>query len=963
MAQLARQLYFEAVKVGDELPPLVKPPIDRIQMARFAGASGDFNPLHVDEHVAKNAGFPSVHVPAMLGMGFVGELLVDWLRGARIRRFSARFPKLVWPGDVLTCRGRVAERRFEEGGSYAIDLELWAENQRGELVLKGSASAQLYYSGEDDARQRAGGNPLIVTPEEEAARLAKLSRAQPPKRPEVRPPPPPPAPEPPAPLPAASAPSRPVPGRARPVLAAADPAPMVRDVQPVREGAATGYSPRTRPEAGTGARPRAPTTRRPPDPAQTAPARERSTGAAGGAALPPAHFPRGRAPPLLQAGGGHVEAHRARQPPADRLEAHRPEAPLRAPTIATEGQGSPPHGSGLGAGPSGPAARGPARHPSGGRLLDRTHRLSRPGGRRLLAVNARAALFALSLLLAAPAARGEVEPPRDAAASHPGEAYAAALASADAAYAERLDLARLKAAIAGFEEAAALRPDEPAPLVRLARAHAFRAELAPAEAREAWGAAGRAAEGALRLLAPSFEEALRRGEAPGEAAKAVGVNGAEPLYLLGEAGMGLARQRGMAAILAVKDGALALVERAASLDERVDRAGPRRVLGAWRATLPTAAGGGVAASRRELERARQLFPDELLTDVEEARTLAVLLQDEKRFESLLVRVLASEKKASSKERPDDELARRRARELLARRESALLTRLSCPGSLTGSSERRHRMTRALRPMLALLALSVACAHAPPAGLSRAPEKLLAQVRASQERVQRVRGTARVRIQSPDLSGTVLEAIAAEKPDSVRLETLDFFGNPAAVLVASRGRFAFYDAKENVLYRGEASPENVSRLLPVVLPVEELVTILCGSAPLLAGRPREVKAQGSQLLLTLARGELGQRLAVGEEATVESSRLRRAGASAESAAYDLDLDDFAGRGGVRFPRSVHLDAPRGRARVDLAWKADLEVNGEIDPRLFELPSPRGARLVQLERGEVVPLGSVPPPAGE
>jgi len=104
MALLARQLYFEAVKVGDELPPLVKPPVDRTQIARYAGASGDFNPLYVDEHLAKNAGFPSAHSPGMLAMGFIGELVVDWLRGARLRRFTARFVKIVWPGDVITCR-------------------------------------------------------------------------------------------------------------------------------------------------------------------------------------------------------------------------------------------------------------------------------------------------------------------------------------------------------------------------------------------------------------------------------------------------------------------------------------------------------------------------------------------------------------------------------------------------------------------------------------------------------------------------------------------------------------------------------------------------------------------------------------------------------------------------------------------------------------------------------------------
>jgi acyl dehydratase len=184
MALVARQLYFEAVKVGDELPPLVKPPVDRIQIARFAGASQDYNPLYVDEHYARNSGFPSALAPGMLVMGFLGELVVEWLRGARLRRFSARFVKIVWPGDVITCRGRVVDRRFEEGGRYSADIELWAENQRGELVVRGTVTAQLFYSAEDESRQRTGQPPLVVTQAEEEARLARLTRGVPPRRPE-----------------------------------------------------------------------------------------------------------------------------------------------------------------------------------------------------------------------------------------------------------------------------------------------------------------------------------------------------------------------------------------------------------------------------------------------------------------------------------------------------------------------------------------------------------------------------------------------------------------------------------------------------------------------------------------------------------------------------------------------------------------------------------------------------------
>lgn len=200
-----RQLYFEGVKVGDELPPLVKPPVDRLQIARYVGAAGDWNPLYIDEPHARASGFPSAFAPGTIGMGFLAELATDWTRGARLKKLQSRLVKFIWPGDVLTARGRVVERRFEPGDAYTMDLELWAENQRGELVTRGLATYQLYYSAEDESRQRAGQPPLHVTQAEEEARLARLSRAMPqrppqqpralqPARPLAPPPPPPGAP-------------------------------------------------------------------------------------------------------------------------------------------------------------------------------------------------------------------------------------------------------------------------------------------------------------------------------------------------------------------------------------------------------------------------------------------------------------------------------------------------------------------------------------------------------------------------------------------------------------------------------------------------------------------------------------------------------------------------------------------------------------------------------------------------
>src|SRR5437762_4829853 len=142
---LARSFYWSELRVGDDLPPLTKPAIDRVQIVRYAAASNDFNRLHLDEPFAHALGFPGLFAPGMLAMGFVGQLLTSWLRRGHVRRLAARFVKIVWPGDELTCRGRIAELRKENGACDA-DVELWAENQKGELVLRGQATCELYES-------------------------------------------------------------------------------------------------------------------------------------------------------------------------------------------------------------------------------------------------------------------------------------------------------------------------------------------------------------------------------------------------------------------------------------------------------------------------------------------------------------------------------------------------------------------------------------------------------------------------------------------------------------------------------------------------------------------------------------------------------------------------------------------------------------------------------------------------
>jgi acyl dehydratase len=136
------RVYVEDVKVGDELPPLVKGPLQQIQLTRYAGASGDFNPIHQDAEFAKAAGMGGVFAHGMLSMGFVAQAVTDWAGAGRVRKIGVRFAALVRLNDTVTCRGRVVGTSQKDGVSL-VELDIWAENQKGEKVVTGKATVDL----------------------------------------------------------------------------------------------------------------------------------------------------------------------------------------------------------------------------------------------------------------------------------------------------------------------------------------------------------------------------------------------------------------------------------------------------------------------------------------------------------------------------------------------------------------------------------------------------------------------------------------------------------------------------------------------------------------------------------------------------------------------------------------------------------------------------------------------------
>lgn len=125
------------MNVGDRWERVLVTDLTRTQIVQYAGASGDFHPLHHDEVFAREMGYPSIFAHGMLTMGLAGRL-VEEIAGERLARFGARMTAQVWPGDTLT--GTVVVTGVDDG---VARLEVRAVNQHGADVLTGSAAVRL----------------------------------------------------------------------------------------------------------------------------------------------------------------------------------------------------------------------------------------------------------------------------------------------------------------------------------------------------------------------------------------------------------------------------------------------------------------------------------------------------------------------------------------------------------------------------------------------------------------------------------------------------------------------------------------------------------------------------------------------------------------------------------------------------------------------------------------------------
>lgn len=140
---MAEQIFFEDINVGDAMPELVKGPLQKGHFIRYAGASGDFNPLHTDDEFARAVGMKNgVIAHGMLVMGIVGRAVSSWIPQKYIKKFGVRFAGMTRQNSTITVTGAVTDKRVEKGENI-IACDVVATDQDGEVKITGKFEAAL----------------------------------------------------------------------------------------------------------------------------------------------------------------------------------------------------------------------------------------------------------------------------------------------------------------------------------------------------------------------------------------------------------------------------------------------------------------------------------------------------------------------------------------------------------------------------------------------------------------------------------------------------------------------------------------------------------------------------------------------------------------------------------------------------------------------------------------------------
>ena len=231
-----------------------------------------------------------------------------------------------------------------------------------------------------------------------------------------------------------------------------------------------------------------------------------------------------------------------------------------------------------------------------------------------------------------------------------------------------------------------------------------------------------------------------------------------------------------------------------------------------------------------------------------------------------------------------------------------------------------------------------------AGPAPEPAALYAQAQVAHRIPETLSCDGKAFVEAPENGGRYALHISVKRPASIRIEALTPLGDPAAVLVADQGKFALLDLRNNVFYRGPATPRHLSRLIPAPFTPAELVALITGSIPELPGaQPQSAKRDGDGTVLELAAPGVLEEVSLGGDLRV--LRVRRTTERGDLL-WEVALDEHDDSSGAQLPRLVHLDAPRGKTKVDLRLRNLLA--GKPPPQgAFLLGVPQGMQVKEVE----------------
>jgi hypothetical protein len=225
-----------------------------------------------------------------------------------------------------------------------------------------------------------------------------------------------------------------------------------------------------------------------------------------------------------------------------------------------------------------------------------------------------------------------------------------------------------------------------------------------------------------------------------------------------------------------------------------------------------------------------------------------------------------------------------------------------------------------------------------------PGALYIQAKKAHQVPETLSADAKAFVEAPQNAGRYSLHLSVKRPASLRLEALSPMGDPVAILVADQGRFALLDLRNNVFYRGPATPANLSRLIPAPLRDEEIVALATGDIPELpGGRPESAAREGDGYRLVITSPRMRQEVVLGGD--LRLVQVRRMDAS-NNLLWSVGLDEHDDSSGAQVPRLLHLEAPPDKIKVDLRLRSVLA--GKPPPAgAFLLGVPAGVRVEEVQ----------------